>query len=227
MSTLKNIILAAVLTCSAGIGHAATVDFETFAEGDVLGANTNLGGGVFANISAVSNQNEAVIFQTKAPSISTGNDPDLASPFVNTQDATDTRSFGNVLIAQENASNGPDDQGGGSTITFSFLDVVSLGELILLDSETATTAKLFSGSTLVKSFTLTLANESDTIDTVTPNEFTLLDFGNVRGNTLVVDFAGSGAVGEFNANVVPLPAGMPLLIGGIGAFAWLKRRKKA
>lgn len=191
-----------------------------------MGLGTNLGGGIFADLSAIGGIAEAVVFDTTAGTTSTTNDPGLTSPFTNAENASDLRNFRLGLIVQENASGGPDDTGGGATLTFDFAKAVSLGELILLDSEIGTTASLFSGTTWVSSFTLTALNYSDTNNNVGNNEFTLLNFGGAIGDSLVVDFSRSGAVGEFEASVVPLPAGLPLLIGGVGALAWLKRRKK-
>ncbi|SFF77452.1 VPLPA-CTERM sorting domain-containing protein [Roseobacter denitrificans] len=225
MSVLKSIAVAAVMTGAAGMTQAATVDFNNFAEGAVLGDNTDLGGGVFADITAFKGIDKAVVFNTLG-AVNTTKDKDLLSPFTNAEDATDKRGFGNALIVQEN-DGAPDDNGSGGTIVFSFLTDVILDELFLLDSEIGTTASLFSGSTLVKAFSLTADNESDTGNNPANNEFTVLDFGGATGDKLEVVFTRSGAVGEIEVSAVPVPAGLPLLLGGIGAFAWIKRRKKA
>ena len=79
----------------------------------------------------------------------------------------------------------------------------------------------------MKTFSLTSANESDTGNDPANNEFTVLDFAGATGDKLEVVFSRSGAIGEIEVSAVPVPAGLPLLLGGIGAFAWMKRRKKA
>ncbi|WP_375230825.1 VPLPA-CTERM sorting domain-containing protein [Roseobacter sp. S98] len=227
MKTLGMAAVAAIGFSAAGMSHAATVDFGGFSEGQVLGANTELADGIVADISAIGGQAQAVVFNTAPGTTSTGNDPDLTSDFTNAEDDNDVRGFGNALIVQENATGGPDDNGSGGTLTFSFLSEVALGELFLLDSEVRTSATLFSGDDVVLSFILNDDNESDTNNTANNNEFTLLDFAGARGDTLEVVFSRSGAVGQIEVSAVPVPAGLPLLVGGLGAFAWMRRRKQA
>ncbi|WP_300029168.1 VPLPA-CTERM sorting domain-containing protein [uncultured Roseobacter sp.] len=227
MKTLRIAAVAAAAITAAGMSHAATVDFSEFNEGDVLGAGTVLGGGVVADISAVGGVAQAVVFDTASGTTSTGNDPDLTSDFTNIEDAGDVRDFGNALIVQENATGGPDDLASGGVLTFSFLSDIFLDELFLLDSAAGTVATLLADGNIVASFTLTDDNDSDTGQSATNNKFTLLDFGGATGDTLVVDFEDSGAIGQIEISAVPVPAGLPLLLGGMGAFAWMKRRKKA
>lgn len=227
MKTFRIAAAAAVGICAASMSHAATVDFASFSEGAILGTGTNLGGGVVADISAVGGVAQAVVFDTADGTTSTDNDPDLTTTFTNAEDSNDVQDFGNALIVQENATGGPDDNASGGTLTFSFLSDVVLDELFLLDSATGTIATLFANGSIVSSFTLTSGNESDTGNNPDNNEFTLLDFGGAKGDTLKVVFADSGAVGQIEVSAIPVPAGLPLLLGGLGAFAWMKRRKQA
>ncbi|WP_299614086.1 VPLPA-CTERM sorting domain-containing protein [uncultured Tateyamaria sp.] len=221
-------ILTAALFC-VGLGSAATaatINFSDFDEGDILGLDADLGGGVIADIAAIGGVAEAVVFDTDRGTVSTGNDPDLTSPFTNAEDSNDRRAFGNALIVQENATGGPDDVVGGSLI-FSFDSLWSFASVFLLDAEVGTSATLFNGTDEVASFTLDRTNESETGGNPNNNEFTLLGFADAVGDTLRIDFAGSGALGEFEVSAVPLPAGFPLLIAGLGAFAWMRRRQQA
>ncbi|MEM6564239.1 MAG: VPLPA-CTERM sorting domain-containing protein [Pseudomonadota bacterium] len=227
---MKKLLLASVsagLVGAASMSSAATLDFEQFDEGEVLGAGTVLGGGIVADISAIGGVAQAVVFDTAEDTDSTDNDPDLETSFTNAEDEDDVRDFGNSLIVQENDSGGPDDNGTGGTLIFEFMKLISLSSVYLLDAEEETTATLYRDGNIVLSFTLDETNESDTNNNPNNNEFTFLDFGDARGDELVVTFARSGAVGELEASIVPVPAGLPLLLGGIGAFAWVKRRKRA
>lgn len=223
MTNFKTAALSAVIFAAAGMANATTVDFAGFASGDILGAGTDLGGGVVADISAIGGIAQAVIFDTNNP---TGGDTDLASPFTNSVDPLDSRGFGNALIVQENPGDPivPDDVVGG-TLIFSFGSNVSIGDLFLLDTEEESFVSLLLGGETVLTLTVDDTNQSDTNGP--PNAFTALDFGGAIGDQLVISFSASGALGEFDASPVPLPAGLPLLLGGIGAFAWMKRRKKA
>lgn len=224
---MKTFLAAAV--CCVGLSGAAaatTVNFDNFDEGDVLGSGSDLGGGIIADVTAIGGIAEAVVFDTAPGTTSTGNDPDLTSPFTNAEDSSDTRDFGNGLIVQENRTGGPDDAVGGSLI-FSFGSLWSFASLYLLDAEAGTSATLFSGGVEVASFTLDASNESETGGNPNNNEFTLLGFGGAVGDMLRIDFVASGALGEFEINAVPLPAGLPLLLAGLGAFAWVRRRGTA
>lgn len=222
------IFLAAVLV-SGGLASAAsaiTVDFNTFSEGDVLGLGTDFGSGVIADVTAIGGTSEAVVFDTTPGSISTGNDGDLTGPFTNVENATDVREFGNALIVQENATGGPDDFVGGSLI-FDFASLFAFSTLSLLDAQDSTVATLFSGTDEVLSFTVDDLNASDTGNDPTDNQFTLLNFGGAVGDSLVVDFSASGAIGEFQLAAVPLPASLSLLLAGAGALVLVRRRKKS
>ena len=96
----------------------------------------------------------------------------------------------------------------------------------MLDTAEDTFVSLFSGTTLVAKLDVTGSNESETSNNKTPNEFTVLDFDGAKGDSLFVSFSESGALGEFNATVVPVPASLPLLVGGFGLMAFMRRRRK-
>ena len=222
---MKSLFAAAVFCAGfATTASAITVNFNNYSEGDVLGVNADLGSGITADVTAIGGVAEAVVFDTSVGTISTGNDPDLTSPFTNAEDSSDSRHFGNALIVQENRTGGPDDAVGGSLI-FSFGTLWSFASVYLLDAEAGTSATLFSGGTEVASFTLDSSNESETGGNPNNNEFTLLGFGGATGDTLRIDFVASGALGEFDISAVPLPAGLSLLLTGLGALAWVRRRQ--
>ncbi|WP_299040989.1 VPLPA-CTERM sorting domain-containing protein [uncultured Tateyamaria sp.] len=223
---MKALIAAALFSMGlVGAASATTINFNNFDEGEVLGSDTVLSPGVTADITAIGGIAETVVFDTAPGTVSTGNDPDLTSPFTNAEDSSDRRAFGNALIIQENRTGGPDDAVGGSLI-FSFQSLWSFASVFLLDSETGTSATLFNGGVEVASFTLDSTNESETGGNPNNNEFTLLGFGGAIGDMLRIDFVASGAIGEFEINAVPLPAGFFLMIAGLGAFGWLRRRQQ-
>lgn len=219
---------ATALFCTvfASAASAVTINFDDFDEGDVLGIGTDLGGGVLADVTAIGGIAQAVVFDTDSGTVSTGNDPDLTSPFTNAEDSSDRRGFGNALIVQENATGGPDDVVGGSLI-FNFDALWSFASLFLLDAEVGTSATLYNGRDEVASFTLDSTNESETGGNPNNNEFTLLGFAGAVGDTLRIDFAGSGALGEFEVSAVPLPAAFSLLLAGLGGLVVLRRRQTA
>ena len=109
MKSLKAAAIAATLVGTASMSQAATIDFGSFSEGTVLGANTNLGGGIFADVSSLGGVNQAVIFDTAPGTTSTRNDPDLTADFTNSEDSSDVRDFGNVCLLYTSPS--PRDRG--------------------------------------------------------------------------------------------------------------------
>ncbi|WP_299748276.1 VPLPA-CTERM sorting domain-containing protein [uncultured Tateyamaria sp.] len=221
-------LFATALFCTAfaSAASAVTINFEDFDEGDVLGIGTDLGGSILADVTAIGGIAQAVVFDTASGTVSAGNDPDLTSPFTNAEDSSDRRGFGNALIVQENATGGPDDVVGGSLV-FNFDTLWSFASLFLLDAEVGTSATLFNGSDEVASFTLDRSNESETGSNPNNNEFTLLGFAGAVGDTLRIDFAGSGALGEFELSAVPLPAAFSLLLAGLGGLVLVRRRQTA
>lgn len=227
MTRMKAIAIGTLFVGAAGMSQAATVNFSTFSEGAILGMNTDLGGGIFADVSAQGGVNQAVVFDTAVGTTSTANDPDLTADFTNIEDSSDVRDFGNVLIVQENQSGGPDDTGAGGTLILDFAREIFLTSLSLVDAEIGTSAQLKLDGNIVQSFVLDQNNESDTGNDPGNNAFTFLDFGDALGDELVVTFTASGAIGELDASLapVPVPASLPLLIGGLGLIGMWRRRR--
>lgn len=227
MNYLQATAVGALLIGAAGASQAATIDFADFSEGAELSTNANLGNGIFADVSSVGGVNQAVIFDTADGTTSTDNDPDMTSNFTNTEDPSDIRDFGKVLIVQENLTGGPDDTGAGGTLTLDFASDIFLTSLYLVDARIGTSAELWLGGSVVQSFVLDATTESDTGNNPTNNKFTFLDFDNARGDALVVKFTASGGIGELEATIapVPVPASLPLLLGAFGMIALARRRR--
>ncbi|AEI93985.1 hypothetical protein RLO149_c020010 [Roseobacter litoralis Och 149] len=220
MGSLKNITLAAALVCSAGLAQAAVVSFdENF--GGALTEGTEIttfdfGAGLTGSLTVTGGTAEARVLDSESGNgLGVTNDPDLASPFSDADRVLADRGFGNVLIVQSDDAGVsiPNDERSGGSITFTFDTAIILDSIFLLDGEEG--ISLTYGLTTLSG----LGGADNTFDFVTANSGPILSF--------TVEFGGSGAIGEFKASVVPLPAGLPLLIGGLGAFAWMKRRKQA
>lgn len=231
-----SLMIVGAMTLAAGAANAANVivDFSGFSEGQVLNGAFNFGGGVTGTITTSDfnpskSTGEAMVFDTTGGR-SIINDPDLAGPFQDVNNLNDPLTgFGNALILQEINSpflsdgvtpRGPDDVASGGRITFTFDSVVSLTRIFILDGNdnSPTGASLFlDGSTTA------LATNLGGGD----NQFELFEF--LPGNNvsqLTVDFAGSGAIGQFGFAAIPVPASLPLLLTGLGAVAWVARRRR-
>ncbi|MEM8775327.1 MAG: VPLPA-CTERM sorting domain-containing protein [Pseudomonadota bacterium] len=219
---MKHTLLAAAFCVGAASSAQAStlVDFSAFSAGDVVSGAFDFGGGLTGMLTATGGIGDAVIFDTNNV---TGGDFDLGSPVTNVDNAADVRNFGNVLIVQENAG-APDDAVGG-TLTFVFDNPIILESIALLDVEEGTSifdedGQIATGG-VDNSGLVNAAGDGDG-----PNQFIEFTFTNESLTTLTVDFAGSGAVGEFRASVVPVPAALPLLIGGLGLMGYVGRRRK-
>lgn len=218
---------AAILSTAAANAANVIVDFSGFSEGQVLNGAFNFGGGVTGTISTVANgtsgghtTGEAMVFDTSPGSLSVGNDPDLRSNFTNVADSNDQRDFGNALILQERGASSPDDAARGGQIIFTFDSLVSLTRIFILDGNDngPTGVSLFTdGSTTALASNLGGGDREFEIHEFDPNSIV---------SQLTVDFAGSGAIGQFGFAAVPVPASLPLLLTGLGAVAWVARRRK-
>lgn len=238
---VRGIVLsaAAALIASSTAASAAVIDFNGFAEGDVLGDDTVLAPGIVADIRAIGGEELAVVFDTNPPSASTINDPDLASPFQNVDAPNDPFvDFGNALIVQErNVPNdptidGPDDEGRRNTteLLFDFETALNIAYVDLLDVEELT--KIFINGETIAAAEGKVDNHgrrrtdpnTGALSGGSQNQFVRVVLNAMNVTQLRIDFGGSGAVGQFQATVVPLPATAPLLIAALGGAALLRRR---
>ena len=234
-------LVAAAMVLNAGVGQANTiVQFDnnfgaSLSEGDVLfdfdsvdpgNGLFDFGGGLTGRITTGDLGSKAtgdvVVFDTTAGSTSVGNDPDLLGPFTNVNNANDILDFGNALILNEKngAGHGPDDAANGGAITFTFDLPVLLTAVFILDGadNSPNGASIFvdGAATALATGLGGGDRQFEVFDNFDPN---------TTVTSLTVDFAGSGAIGRFGATVVPVPAALPLLLTGLGAFALIARRK--
>jgi len=153
-------------------------------------------------------------------------DPDL---FVSNQANADNVS-GNVLIQQESNNPGsPDDDARTNSIVLTLLSDITLEWTGASAVDDGFYRFLFGGS------------ELGTIDIASDNQTGSVVFGTTallqQNDSITVLFersatnsrGASGAVDNFTFNVpaVPIPASLPLLMGGFGLMAFMRRRRKA
>ena len=231
-------VLFVVLMLTAPASQAAVLDFEGFANGQIMDteyqplvtiSTTNTGGG----------PNLGVIFDT---TLSNTLDPDLEGPFnSNTIGLADNYDPGNVLIIQEHADScsmgicsRPDDEGSrpAGWITFDFAQSIQLVSLDFFDIETVE-----DGATPNNRIRLYDAADSEVLANIYHTPPTggdnlwdqllfdaalhpeLLSIGKVE-----VYMGGSGAIDNLVYNVVPIPATAWLFGTALLGFIGFARR---
>ena len=203
---------------------AVTLDFEGFADGQVMDDEYQAAHGVeiFAANLALDERRRAVIYDTTPPQ---GRDPDLEAPF---QGALGPANPGNVLIIQENNDgcgdgicNRPDDRAAGGYLVFAFDNAVAVQSIDIFDTEEAGGQLLFldaAGNVF----------ETVAIPTIGNGEWQQVLFNGGKGIEGVSFFAvklkGSGAID--NLTYVPVPASV-WLFGSALAFLGARRRRAA
>jgi hypothetical protein len=203
---------SAIALICAGPAAASSIDFESFFAGDTV--DTVTAHGVTATFFGVRNGrtdgiNDAMIFDTANV---TGGDPDLV-PLNSINGAPLT--LGKVLILTEDRdASDPDDAAQGGVITVSFDRTIRFLGIDFLDDEIITVS-----DNMGRSVTSTTTNDND-IERID------VDWAGVTD--LTIDLDNSGAIDNLRFEVapVPLPGALPLLLGGMGAFAVARARRK-
>lgn len=224
------LIGAASLLTMMGAANASIIDLsgfsngETFDTGDVAGltVTTVTDGGGAAN-------DFAFILDTNNP----GSDGDLASPFDDPSTVGDENFMpGNVLaLAQDACGMGScpvNDNGSGGTMTWLFNRDVAFNSFDVFDFKTGELKiELFDDLNQLVFSAMVPTFNTDTGNNVTDNLFTTIDIGGVVFRRAVFDFNGSGAIGTFDVQEVPIPAALPLLLSGLAGLGFAGRRRKS
>ena len=208
-----------VAALSTGSAFASTIDFSSnhsapLANGAFLDGGFDFGDGLTGTISTVGGSGTAQVFDTSLPRNSATEDRDLLRPR-----SVDTRNrssaLGNALIVNEHRSR-IDDNARGGAITFMFDNLVSFSGVTLIDLEHNQPVTI-----LADGYN---SGEQSNAD----NYFSLFSLDTpIMTSFLTFQFAGSGAIDNIEVSSVPVPAPALLLLGGLGAFGAMRRRKKS
>lgn len=251
MVTIRALALGAALGMSGLGAQASILDFSgtDFTPGTVVsGSPLDFGGGVTGVVTTTGPSGQVSVIDTEEASFANGGtarDRDLQSPFQRVlPDGTpadggtvtnEFASFGNALIIQSNNEPVPDDQAGGGIMRFTFNQIVQIRFIDLLDIEELSSISIDGmqvGDALKVNNSGCTGLYSGTVPNLTcsgdgPNQFMRFFVNQAVNTDLEITFGGSGAVGQIA--LVPLPAAVLLMLGGIGGLAGVRhiQRRKA
>lgn len=247
MILARTLIGAAALSLSALGAHAMSmtvVDFNTDNNGTTT-AGTGLDGTLFSSFGitniSTTGANGLALYNTECGVdffvSCTGGDPDLATgPSFGTGTGTPGMNVGNTgqgraLITQADDTDVPNDLLGTYTFTFEFLLPVSIKEIQIIDLEDNEDVSFdveLSDSTVLENIAFTATQ----LGSVPSGDNSLTGFSPISFLTdvskLEVNFLGtSGAINSVTYAPVPLPAALPLALGGIamlGGLGFVRRK---
>lgn len=207
--TLSSFASAAVIDFDAlDATNGQTVPLDLFSEdGFTFGVTwTNNGGGTSTG---------PAIFNTRCilDSFSCNGDQDLVP---NPQGENGITK--NVLILQEDNSSVPDDDGVGGTITLT----LTSGPAFYWEGFSAVDDGTFTGSTLTDG---DLGSVIIGADNVTGKQTFMSSLIGI-GDSIILDYSGSGGIDSLVLQAVPIPAAAWLFISALAGVGMIGRRKK-
>ena len=212
----------------ATASSALVLDFEGFGLGQIIDDEyfTTFGVTIAATSAVAGSPDVAIVFDSDNP---TGGDADLGAPFApGAGNPFGSISPGNLLILQEDDTCGtdfctePNDQGArpAGTISFTFENAVFIESLDFFDIEGTESdigdVVLFDiAGVEIASFTIP--------NTGGDNLWQRLLIGVGGVGAIDVNMGGSGALDNLQF-AVPLPAGLPLMLGALAMLGFTRRR---
>lgn len=217
MNTLtKFVAVAAFLAAPAASAATFTFDFEGLAANDGLPDPITIGSSTFSVSSTGANDGATIFDTTDATTSDLTGDSDII-PGANTDGVA-----GNVLILQSSTDGGglANDSANGGSITFTLLSgPLSFVGASAIDDGTFTFGTSLDGDLA----SLSLGENETGSETFASSELGI-------GDSFFITYSGSGAVDALvfddGVSVVPVPAALPLMLGGMAAFGLVARRRK-
>ncbi len=232
-------LIASGMMSSAALAEIVVLDFDALAAGETVSGQIN----PFVSLTTTGGAGTAIAFDTNNP---TGGDEDLEI-FFNASEGFGPPPSGNVLIIAENLNDAnndglvdiPDDNAGGGTFTFDFVEEVTFlgfNGIDFTDANGFLQVDLFGDLGSLFSFAIddVAGPGIDSVLEVGDNTFIGL-FANIFGadgvagvTQAVITLGGSGAIDSltFEISEVPVPAALPLMLTALGFGGYISRRRK-
>ncbi len=219
INTLKTVACCAAFALAGGVAQASAISFSDLSEGVYDSGTSFMTNGATFTVSASKSGNtkKVGIYNTDTP---VGADPDLESPFTDSDGVLDARPFGLAFVTNTTNSTPVNDQAGGSTLVFEFLAPTILTYVDILDPEEG--ADVY----LNDIYYGTATSPGPGLPNGQVNYFDRVSFEENAVYRLTVVLRGSGGVGEIGVAPIPVPAALPLLLGGLGLLGVARRRRK-
>lgn len=231
----------------AGAAQAATIDFETFAEGEIVTAGA-LPGVSALTVDTPGGNDFLIVYDSSSP---VGADPDLEQPFTNAESEATLSGGGGMfsflddavlaefnpgkigIFANDNSdcSSGtsctpPDDAPNGGMVTFELDRIMFFNSIDLFDIESGGAEITLTLSDMVTEVVFTVGGFDTNGPTGNKGVRVLADAA-IAISKIKINFMGiSGAFENINLSEVPVPGALPLLLSGIAGLGFASRRRK-
>lgn len=231
----------------AGAAQAATIDFESFAEGEIVTASA-LPGVSALTVDTPAGNDFLIVYDSSPP---VGADTDLEQPFTNAEseatlggaDAGMFSFLDDAVLAEFNpdkigifANDGsdcssgtsctpPDDAPNGGMVTFELDRIMFFNSIDLFDIESGGAEITLTLSDMVTEVVFTVGG-FDTNGPPNKGVRVLADAA-IAISKIKINFMGiSGAFENINLSEIPVPGALPLLLSGIAGLGFASRRRK-